>query len=42
VIVQSQERVVDARTASGLAGPLVPPSCQEHPFVQPVAGVAER
>ena len=28
--------------AAGLADHLVPPTGLEHPFVQPVAGVAER
>jgi hypothetical protein len=40
--VQPHERVVDAASAAGLAGRLVPPSGDEHPLVQPFAGVAER
>jgi hypothetical protein len=41
-IVQPHEGVVDAAGAAGLAGHLVPPPGDEHPFVQPFAGVAER
>ena len=41
-IVQPQDRVVDAAAAARLADHLVPPPSHEHPFVQPVAGVAER
>ena len=41
-IVQPQEGVVDAAAAAGLADHLVPPPGDEHPFVQPFAGVAER
>ena len=37
-----RERVVDAAVAAGLADHLVPPLGGEHPFVQPIAGVAER
>jgi hypothetical protein len=37
-----QEGVVDAAGAAGLADHLVPPPGCEHPFVQPVASVAER
>ena len=37
-----QEGIVDAAGAAGLADRLVPPPGDEHPFVQPVAGVAER
>ena len=37
-----QDGVVDAAAPAGLAGQLVPPPGDEHPFVQPVAGVAER
>src|SRR5207342_479481 len=40
-IVQSQERVVDAGATAELADHLVPPTGLEHPFVQPVTGVAE-
>ena len=39
---QPREGVIDAAAAAGFAGPLVPPPRVEHPFVQPVAGVAER
>src|SRR5919109_5191929 len=39
---QLQERVVDAAGAAGLADPRVPPPGDEHPLVQPFAGVAER
>ena len=41
-IVQPHEGVVEAAAAPGLADHLVPPTGLEHPFVQPVAGVAER
>ena len=41
-IVLPQEGVVDAAAAAGLADPLAPPPGDEHPFVQPFAGVAER
>src|ERR671923_726347 len=42
-IVQPRESVVDAAGAAGLAaGHLVPPPGGEHPFVQPLAGMAER
>src|SRR6266496_3900953 len=40
-IVQPKEGVVEATAAAGLADPLTPPSGDEHPFVQPFAGVAE-
>ncbi len=36
-----REGVVDAAAAAGLADHLVPPAGGEHPFVQPLAGVAE-
>src|ERR671925_1189333 len=36
------EGVVDAAGAAGLADHLVPPPRGEHPFVQPLAGMAER
>jgi hypothetical protein len=39
---QLRKGVVDAAGAAGLADTLVPPPGGEHPFVQPVAGVAER
>jgi hypothetical protein len=41
-IVQLQEGVVDAAAAAGLTDPLAPPPGDEHPLVQPFAGVAER
>jgi hypothetical protein len=41
-IVQPQEGVVDSAATAGLAGHLVPPPGDEHPFVQPFAGMAER
>jgi hypothetical protein len=37
-----EEGVVDAAGAAGLAEPLAPPPGNEHPVVQPFAGVAER
>jgi len=40
--VQSHEGIVDAAGAAGLADHLVPPPGDEHPFVQPFPGVAER
>jgi hypothetical protein len=40
--VQPRESVVDAAAAAGLAAHLAPPPGGEHPFVQPLAGVAER
>jgi len=40
--VQPQDGVIDAAGAAGLAGHLVPPARDEHPFVQPFAGMAER
>jgi hypothetical protein len=40
--VLTQQGVVDAAGAAGLADQLVPPPGEEHPFVQPIAGVAER
>jgi hypothetical protein len=36
------ESVVDAAGAAGLVDHLAPPPGGEHPFVQPLAGVAER
>ena len=36
------EGVVDAAGAAGLADPLAPPPGDEHPLVQPFAGVTER
>jgi hypothetical protein len=38
---QSQEGVVDAAGAAGLAEHLVPPPGDEHPLVQPIPGVTE-
>ena len=40
--VLPREGVVEAAGAAGLADHLVPPPRGEHPFVQPLAGVAER
>jgi hypothetical protein len=40
-IVHPEEGVVDAAAAAGLAGALAPPAGDEHPFVQPFAGMAE-
>ena len=37
-----QEGVVDAAGPAGLADHLAPPPGDEHPFVQPFAGVTER
>src|ERR687884_110770 len=41
-IVQPDKGVVDAAGAAGLTEPLAPPPRGEHPFVQPLAGMAER
>ena len=40
--MEAQEGIVDATAAAGLAGPLVPPPGDEHPLVEPFAGVPER
>jgi hypothetical protein len=40
--MQPKECVVEAAAAAGLADPLPPPPGNEHPLVQPFAGVAER
>jgi hypothetical protein len=41
-IVLPKERIVDAAATTRLAGHLVPPAGDEHPFVQPLARVSER
>src|SRR5262245_40105867 len=41
-IVQPHEGIVDAAGPSWLGDHLVPPPGREHPFVQSVAGMAER
>jgi hypothetical protein len=41
-VVQPHEGVVDATGAAWLADPFAPRPGGEHPFVQPLAGMAER
>src|SRR5690349_4624583 len=41
-VVESHEGIVDATAATGLADQLVPPAGREHPFMESLAGVAER
>jgi hypothetical protein len=41
-VVHAQQRIVDAAAAAWLADPLAPPPGEEHPLMEPLAGVAER